>query len=450
MFKDKHNLFIRSVILVLVHQICASTVGDVLSGQNWPQWRGPYFSGACPECNPPIEWSEQKNIHWKIEVPGKGYSTPAIWDNQIFLTTTVASAQNKSSGSWLQHLKFWEDEEETIGADNIHTFLVLSIDRNTGEIIWQCKVREQVPAVRTHVTGSWASHSPVTDGKHVYAYFGSHGLYCLDLAGQILWERDLGKLNKDEGFGEGSTPALYQDKLIILRDHEGPSKLMILNKLTGETVWEVDREANTSWTSPLVIDVLDKPQVITTATNWVAGYDLESGRLIWECSGLSGYPIPTPIPSNGWIYVMNGYQGRMVMAIRLDGARGDISGSKSVVWKYSKSAPYTPSALLVDGLLYFLKDEKGLLTCLDSKTGEEVYYSKRLRGTGYVLASPVGTKERIYVLGEKGKTYVIKHGREFEILAVNTLDDHFAASPVMIDEHLYLRGAKYLYCITEK
>jgi len=284
-------------------------------------------------------------------------------------------------------------------------------------------VREQVPLVRIHVTGSWASNSAVTDGEYVYAYFGSHGLYCLDLQGNIIWERDFGKMIKTEGFGEGSSPVLHDNKFVILRDHDGQSKLIALNKKTGETVWEVNREVNTSWSSPLVVDVKGVPHVITTATNWVRSYDLNSGKLIWEYSGLSNYPGE---------------------------AAGNITGSKSVIWKYTKSAPYTPSALLVDDLLYFLKNEQGRLTCLDAKTGKEYYFSKRLRGTGNVLASPVGTRKRIYIVGLKGKTHVIKHGPEFEVLAVNKLDDHFTASPAIVNDRLYLRGTKHLYCIAEK
>jgi hypothetical protein len=257
-------------------------------------------------------------------------------------------------------------------------------------------------------------------------------------------------MDKDEGFGEGSTPALYGDKLVIQRDHEGQSKLIALNHKTGKTVWEVKRDVNTSWSSPLVAKVEDSPQVITTATNWVHSYDLKSGQLIWECSGLSGYPIPTPIAAEGLVYVMNGYQGNLVSAIRPIEAKGNITGSEFIVWQYQKSGPYTPSALLVDDLLYFLKDERGRLTCLDAKSGKEFYFEQRLRETGHVLASPVGTRKQIYIVGQKGRTYVIKHGPQFEILAVNDLDDQFAASPAMVDNCLILRGTRYLYCLSDK
>jgi outer membrane protein assembly factor BamB len=449
MFELKRLLLISTIMVLVFQLINTSTGKDVVFGQNWPQWRGPLSSGACPKGNPPVEWNENKNIIWKIEIPGKGYSTPIIWGNQIFLTTAIETDRKENLGSWFKSLLHSVSGEETIQTENVHEFVVLSVNRKDGKIIWECKVREQVPLVRTHITGSWASNSAVTDGIYVYAYFGSHGLYCLDLQGNILWERDFGKMDKGEGFGEGSSPTLYNDKLVILRDHEGQSNLIMLNKKTGKTIWEVDRDVNTSWSSPLVVDVGGVIQVITTATNWVRSYDLNSGRLIWECSGLSGYPIPTPIASNGLIYVMNGFEGNIVLAIRPGEATGNITGSKSVVWKYNESAPYTPSALLVDDLLYFLKNEQGRLTCLEAKTGKEFYSSKRLRGTGNVLASPVGTRKRIYVVGLKGKTHVIKHGPKFEVLAVNKLNDHFAASPAIINDYIYLRGSKYLYCIAE-
>jgi len=438
---------VRFLFLVLLIKLF--TGNSEISAQNWPQWRGPYGCGAYPDGKPPLEWSEQSNIAWKIEIPGKGYSTPIIWEDQIFLTSAIELGEKKQSFSWLQKLKFWKDEEETVQSENVHQFVVWSIDRHNGKIQWQRKVNQQVPLVKTHATGSWASHSMVTDGERLYAYFGSHGLYCLDLRGKVLWERDLGEMDKDEGFGEGSTPALYEDKLVIQRDHEGQSKLVALNKKTGETEWAVNRNANTSWSSPLVVDVADKPQVITTATNWVHSYNLNSGQLIWEFSGLSGYPIPTPIAANGIIYVMNGYQGPSLYAIDPTKARGNITGSELIIWQYKKSAPYTPSALLVDDLLYFLKDERGRLTCLDAKNGKEIYFEQRLRGTGYVLASPVGTREQIYIVGQKGRTYVIKHGPQFKILAVNDLDDEFAASPAIVNNCLILRGTRYLYCICE-
>ncbi len=191
-------------------------------------------------------------------------------------------------------------------------------------------------------------------------------------------------------------------------------------------------------------------QVITTETNWVRSYDLNSGELIWQYSGLSAYPIPTPLASDGIIYVMNGYEGFKVLAIDPVEATGNITGSKSIIWQYDKTAPYTPSALLIEGLLYFLHNEQGRLTCLDAITGKEHYFKKRLSKTGYVLASPVGTNKHIYIVGLKGRTHVIKHGPEFKVRAVNKLNDHFPASPAIVNDCLYLRGVKYLYCIAEK
>jgi len=423
---------------------------DLVFCQNWAHWRGPHACGACPESRPPLEWNEQKNIKWKIQIPGKGYSTPVIWGDQIFFTATAETDRIETSFfSWFKYFLDWQSGEETIQTEKIHAFLVLSVNRKDGSIVWQRKVQEKVPLVRTHLWGSWASHSMTTDGVCIYAYFGSHGLYCLDLQGNIIWQRDLGKMNKDEGFGEGSTPVLYEDMLIIQRDHEGISKLIAFHKKTGETCWETTRQTNTSWSSPLVVDVGGKPQIITTATDRVQGYDLYTGEQIWECRGLSPYPIPTPIASDDLVYVMNGYEGFLVMAIDPLTAAGDITGSKSVVWHYTKSAPYTPSPLLLDSRLYFLHNEEGRLTCLEAKTGRENYSLERLRGSGYVLASPVGTRQAIYVVALKGKTFVIKPGPVFEVLSVNKLEDHFAASPLIIGDCLYLRGTRYLYCISE-
>ena len=449
MYELKH-IYLLCTLLVFVMQFVTILANvDLSYGQNWPQWRGPHFSGACPDGNPPVEWNENKNIKWKVVIPGKGFSTPVIWGDQIFLTTTVETDREENLLAWLKRIFTWENEEETVQAENIHAFIVLSVDRHNGKIIWQRKVREQLPLVKTHFWGSWASNSMVTDGEAVYAYFGSHGLYCLDLQGNILWQRDLSKMDKDEGFGEGSSPALYENTLVILRDHEGQSKLITIDKRTGDILWEMNRDTNTSWSTPLVVTVQGKPQIITTATNMVQSYDLHSGNLIWEYSGFSNYPIATPVPDINVVYVMNGFEGNIVMAIRPEGLSGKIAGSKSILWTYTKTAPYTPSALLVNGLLYFLNVQQGKLTCLDAKTGNEYYSDMRLRGTGTVVASPVGTNERIYIVGLKGRTHVIKHGPEFQVLAVNKLDDNFAASPAIVGDYVYLRGIKQLYCIAQ-
>ncbi|MCH7659004.1 MAG: PQQ-binding-like beta-propeller repeat protein, partial [Bacteroidetes bacterium] len=247
--------------------------------KNWPQWRGPYATGVAPVGNPPIEWNENTNVKWKVEIPGKGHATPIIWGDQIILLSAVQSdkkvdteepEEDQQQNQWMSPTK----------TDYIHEFVVLSVDRNNGIIRWQTTVREELPHSSTHQFGSWASNSPVTDGVNIYAYFGSKGLYCLNNEGKIIWERDFGQMEKAMSFGEGSSPLLHEDKLIILRDHQGQSTLHVLNKKTGEDIWKIERDEPSSWSTPIIVEHEGKTQIITSATNKVSRYDLVYGEFI--------------------------------------------------------------------------------------------------------------------------------------------------------------------------
>ncbi len=415
----------------------------------WHQWRGPFMTGVSPQGTPPLEWSETKNVTWKVAIPGRGHSTPIIWKDQIFILTAVpesnAPPAPKAEGE--QGSRRGMPSRKT---DVKHRFVVMSISRSSGKVMWQKTVAEEVPQEATHDLGSWASGSPITDGEFVYAYFGSRGLYCLDMSGNLKWERDFGEMSKRMQFGEGSSPTLYGNTIIVLWDHEGDSFVATLDKKTGMDIWKMDRDEGTSWSTPLVVEVERKPQVITSATNRVRSYDLANGNLIWECSGMTSNVIPTPMEQDGVLYVMSGFRGNALLAIRLAGAKGDITDSDAILWKLDKETPYTPSGLLYQDKLYFLRANNGILSCFDAKTGKEYYRGQRLEGIGNLYTSPVGANGRVYILGQKGTMYVVAHGPEFKILAQNTLEDSFHASPAVVENQIYLRGFEYLYRIEEK
>ena len=418
--------------------------------KNWTQWRGPYETGVAPTGNPPIEWSESKNVKWKSEIPGIGHSTPIIWKDQMILLTAIKTNKrgNANEAGEGQEEDDWMNAKST---DLIHKFAVVSVDKNTGEIQWQTVVREEMPYSKTHEFGSWASNSPVTDGEKIYAYFGSHGLYCLNMEGEILWEKDFGRMEKVMSFGEGSSPYLYKNKLVVLRDHQGQSAIHVMDKKSGEILWEADRDEVSSWSTPSVIEFGGLPQLITAATNKIRAYDLNKGTLLWECSGLTRNVIPSPIFLDGWVYLMSGYRGNALLAIDLAKASGDISGSDAIVWSYNESnTPYTPCPVLMDGKIYFLKANNGYLSCLDAKDGTVYYAGEKLEGIKNIFTSPLGVKDRIYVVGTNGVSCVVKAGEKFELLSENTLDDSFLASPVAIGNDLFLRGDKALYCISEE
>ncbi len=416
---------------------------------NWAQWRGPYDNGVAPSGNPPLEWSETTNIKWKSEIPGIGHATPIIWEDQIILLSAIKTDQKVEPDTTgeEQEERDWMNPKST---DYIHKFVVISVDRNTGKIRWQTTVREELPYSHTHEFGSWASNSPLTDGEHIYAYFGSHGLYCLNYKGAIMWERDLGRMEKVMSFGEGSSPSLYKDKLIVLRDHQGQSMLHVLNKSTGDILWEVKRDEVSSWSTPAVIEYKGSPQLVTSATNKIRSYDLETGKVLWECTGLTRNVIPTPLYADGLVYVMSGFRGSALFAIDLSKASGNITDTDAIAWSYDQNTPYTPNPILMDGKIYFLKVNNGYLTCLNAKNGTEYYTNQKLEGIKNIFTSPVGVKDRIYIAGTNGVSCVVKTGETYELLVQNTLDDQFFASPVILGDDLFLRGVKALYCIAKE
>jgi len=409
---------------------------------NWPEWRGLYHTGAAPEGNPPVEFSETKNVKWKVEIPGKGHATPIVWENQIIVQTAVATDK--------KGVKPASTTEVTPGpTEFIHQFKVISLDKTSGKINWQTVVKEEVPLEKTHELGSWASNSPATDGENIYAFFGSRGLYCLDLKGNVKWERNFGQMEIVASFGEGSSPAIYKDKIFLQWDHQKKSYLYALDKKTGKEAWIVERDEKTSWATPLIVEVDGKAQVITSASNKVRSYDAETGKVIWECTGMTANVIPNPMYADGILYVLSGFRGNAIKAIDLAKAKGDITGTAAILWEYNQDAPYTPSAILSDGKLYFLKGNNGVMTCLNAKDGKVLYSNQKIEGITNIFSSPTASKDKIYVAAI-GVVVVVKAGGEFSILAKNTLDDTFEASPVIVGKDLFLRGAKYLYCISEK
>ena len=416
----------------------------VASMQNWPQWRGPLGTGVAPGGNPPVEWSEKQNIRWKTHLPGIGYSTPAIWGNTIFVTTSV-ELKGKSLGG----------EKRKSGnrpaPENPVKCIVMAIDKSSGKILWERVAREEIPHEAMHPSTTWATGSPITNGKYVFAYFGSRGLYCYDTKGNLRWEKDFGNLRIFATQGEGASPALYKDRLIVNWDHEDQSFITVFDAATGRETWKKNRDEGTTWCTPLVVEVDGRAQVITNGMDRIRAYDLTSGDLLWEDAGFVETVIPSPVAADGVVYLTGGYQQKNLRAIRLSDARGNIGSSSAILWTYDQSiTPFVPSPLLMNDYLYFLRANNGLLTCLDVKTGKPHYESQRLEGVSNVYASPVGVNDRVYIISRKGVTTVFRHGSKYEVLAINNLDDNFDASPVITGDQIYLRGHEYLYCISKE
>lgn len=442
----KHLYFLPTCLSLFFLIYTSDSTAQDFGAENWPQWRGPLNTGAAEKGNPPVEFGEAKNLKWKTSIPGKGHATPIVWGDKIIVQTAVATDEiapeapdGAGEGSRMAPNQ----------TDRIHEFRVLLVDKNNGQIIWNTMVTREWPQENTHDLGSWASNSPCTDGERIYAYFGSRGIYCLDFEGNIIWQRDFGQMEKHMSFGEGSSPFFYKNKLFILWDHEGDSFLYALDKNTGNIEWQVPRDVNTSWSTPLVVEINGKPQVITTATDNITGYNFETGEVIWTSSGLTRNVIPNPVYSNGILYAMSGFRGSALQAIDLEKAIGNIAGTDAVLWTYDKNTPYTPQPVLMDGKLYFMRVNNGFLTCIDANTGEPFYENERLGDISTLYSSPTGVNDRLYIAAEN-TVMVIKAGEKFEVLASNPIGDNFHASPAIVGNELILRGFEWLYCFSEK
>ena len=456
-----------SLLTICVLMLTLVTTGFA-RGEDWPQWRGPDGTGFAPNCYPPTEWSESKNVRWKVEVPGSGHASPIVFGDRVFVITAQKTdqvakpekeaessnedaaetppARGRRGGRGGRGGRGWMQTEKP---SNVYQFMVLAYDRKDGREIWRKTVRENVPHQGKHQTGSFASNSPITDGEHIYAYFGSHGLYCLDFDGNVKWEKDLGDMTIRMSFGEGASPALYGNTLIVPWDHEGDSFIVALDKTSGEEIWRVVRTEGTTWTTPVVVEVKGKPQVILAGTKATISYDLASGQEIWRCSGLTMNVIPTPVVGHGMIYLMSGFRGSSLQAVKLEEAQGDITGSEAIAWTHNRGTPYTPSPLLSGRNLYFLGSNNGILSCFDAVTGKAHYAGERLDQVRNVYASIVGADGRVYICGRDGNIAVIEDGPTFKTLATNSLDEGINATPAIVGDEIYLRGDQHLYCIGE-
>ncbi len=425
--------------LAIASLTLVAAAADTTSQQYWPQWRGPNATGVSTTADPPIEWSETKNVRWKTEIPGRGSGTPVIWGDKVFVLSAVpvgvdAAASHQARGGVQPRIA--------------HRSVVMALDRKTGRLLWERTARETMPHEGAHPQfGTYASSSAMTDGERVYAFFDSFGLYAYDMNGKLLWETDLGDKKMRNEFGEGQTPVLHGNRIVVQWDHQGPSFIAALDKTTGKEIWRTERQEIDSWGTPLVVEHGGRAQVIATAMNKVRSYDLETGALVWEGPGLTMNPIPSSVYGDGMVFAVSGFRGNKLHAIRLDEAKGDITASGAIKWSLSQDTPYVPSPLLYDGVIYLLKGNTGILSAFDARTGKPHYQLQRLEGVPNVFASPVGAKGRVYVPGQQGTTIVFKHGPAFEVLATNALDDAFDASPALAGNEIYLRGANYLYSI---
>ncbi|MCA9085832.1 MAG: PQQ-like beta-propeller repeat protein [Planctomycetaceae bacterium] len=410
--------------------LCLLILSSSAHADHWGHWRGPLGNGVAVKAHPPTEWSDSKNVKWKVELPGRGSGSPVVWDNQIFITTAVPTGNGSRQLPELD-------------------FQLLSFDRQSGQLQWKRSCIVATPHQGTHSTNGFASASPCTDGTRVYAHFGSRGLYCFSMDGTPVWQRtDFGAMDTRNGFGEGSSPTLAGDMIIVPWDHEGPSALFALNKATGETIWKTDRDEPTCWATPLVIEHDGKQQVIMNGQTCARAYDLKTGKELWRCGGQTERPCASPVAGDGLVFIGSGHRGSFLGAFTPDG-HGDIQGSPSVVWTIDKDTPDIGSPLLSAGRLYFHKGKSGQLSCVNAQTGKPFYMASRIPGLDNIYASPIAAGGYVYLTSRNGTTTVIKDAEQLEVVATNNVGETVDATPAPVDNQLIIRGEQHLFCIEQ-
>jgi len=408
---------------------------------HWPHWRGPLQSGVAATAVP-AKFTDSTNVAWRMDVPGRGFSTPVVWGEKLFLTTAVPQ------GAMTEPDTDRRGPGGGSGASVAHDHATMCLDRKTGKKLWEHTAVTVKPHEGYHQRyGSFASNSPITDGKYLYASFGSRGVYCYNFDGKQIWKKDHGvQMRMRLGFGEGAPPALDSGILLLKYDQESGSFLAALDATTGEEIWRAKRDEVSSWSGPYVIDYKGQKQVIVSATRRMIAYDLKSGKAIWECGGLGSNVIPQPLVFEDTVLVMSGHREPNLMAIKL-GRTGDLTGTDAVVWQNQRGNAYTAAPVLHEGLYYFITDN-GMVSCLDAKTGKQHYSQQRLPKPVNFKASPILAAGKLYLASEDEDVFVLKAGPAYEVLETNTMaGQSFISSPVAVDGSLYLRSRTTLFCV---
>lgn len=442
----------RRTLAWVVVAACVTSPASAGPSYNWPQWRGPDGQGISRETGLPSRWSATENVAWKTPIPGRGHSSPIVWGDRVFLTTAIEGEVVKPGGTGVKHVLDGQDfvHPDGVGADRRHTLRVLALDARTGRILWERTAWEGVPYDTRHKRGSFASPTPVTDGKAVYVWFGSEGLYTYDFDGRLLWKADLGGI-ATMGVGVGTSPVLYKELLILQCDEDNGEKSFVaaLDKKTGKQAWRVPRKVQVSWATPVIVRASDgaRDELVTAGTEAIIAYDPATGRELWRSKGLDSNAVPSPVAGKDVVVLSAGYPAKVAMAFEPGGA-GDITGSPRVLWTYNKGTAYVPSPILYGDYLYLVTD-RGLLTCLDARTGEVHYEGVRPPATSTFMASPVAFDGKVVIFSEDGDAHVIKAGPRHELLSTNALGEPIQASPAVSQGSLFIRGARHLYRISK-
>lgn len=423
-----------------------------VSGRNWGQFRGTGARGIADGQQPPTVWDAEQgqNLAWKTPIPGLGHSCPVIWNDRLFVTTAISSKAAEIRIGLYGDVASVQDDSE-------HEFVTYCLSTETGEILWQQTACKKTPRVKRHLKSTHANSTVATNGTYVVAWFGSEGVYCYTMDGQLVWEKDLGLLDsgwfydRDYQWQFGASPIIYSDRLILQCDIQDQSFIAMVDVATGDAIWKRNRDEIPSWSTPTVVETPAGLQVVTNATGAARGYDFETGEEIWQIKPNSEIAVPTPIAARGLIYISSGYRPiQPIYAIRLD-ARGDLTldedvdRSDYVAWSETKGGPYMPTPIVYGDYLYICSNS-GILTCHQAVTGELVY-KKRLpmKGSRSFVASPIAADGNLYLTSEEGETAVIQAGPTFVLIANNFCGDNCLTTPAISQGTIYIRGQKHLF-----
>jgi outer membrane protein assembly factor BamB len=432
---------------LLALTLCNSITGAARS-KDWPQWRGPDGQGISDEKGLPVEWSDTKNVKWKTPIGGLGHSSPIVWGKKIFLTTALDGEVIPGRPAGVTHkLSDGTDfvHPDAVGANLKHTFKVLCLDRDTGKILWERVAYEGPVHDSRHRKASFASSTPATDGKYVFAFFGSEGLYAYDYNGKLVWKQNLGKLGT-ASVGYGVSPVLYQNLVIMQCDDSGLNSFIVaLDKKTGKEVWRAPRKVDLTWSTPVLVQTARGAELVAAAAEAIIAYDPLTGKELWRHKGLESNAVPTPVVANDLVVITSGAPNKIALAIKAGGS-GDVTGTSQLVWTYKKGTAYVPSPILYRDYVYLTTD-RGLLTCLDAKTGKTEYEGARVPVPATFSASLVAYEGMILLTSEDGETFIVKAGPKHEILHRNSVGEAVYASPAIADGKIFIRGEKNIYCI---
>ena len=438
---------VMPVIFVTLFLIAHTISAD----DNWPQFRGPGARGVAAGANLPDQWSDSENVAWKTDIPGLGWSSPIVWGNRVFLTTAMSAGKVEEPKKGYYIGSRGEDVEEM-------EWKVFCLDLASGKVLWDRTVHKGKPFGPIHQKNSYASETPVTDGRFVYAYIGNVGVFCLDFEGNTVWSETIAPHPTRMNWGGAASPVLFKDRLYIVNDNEEDSYILALDKRSGKKVWRTPRDEKSNWATPYVWENEKRTEIITPGTGKTRSYDLD-GKMLWWFTGMSGITIATPYSEGDLLFVSSGFtrdKKRPLYAIR-PGAADDITlkddetENSFIVWCNRTGAPYNPTTLIYGKVLYVLLDN-GRLSAIEPATGKPFYDSEKLPAGGNYTSSPWACNDRVFCLNEDGVTFVVRAGEKFEVLQTNKLadDDMTLASPAISGDRLLIRTAARVYCIRKE